>query len=48
MTRPLFLGLGTVLGISFAIGKAIAIGASIYVVLALIGIAFAVVVAAFR
>lgn len=48
MTPSIVLGLGFVLGISFAIGKAIAIGCSIYVVLALLGIAFAVVAATFR
>lgn len=48
ISRAMVLGLGAVLGISFAIGKAIAIGCSIYVVLVLLGIAFAVVVATVR
>lgn len=48
ITRPLVIGLGAALGISFAIGKAIAIGCSIYALLALLGIAFAIVVATFR
>lgn len=46
--RPFLFGLAIIAGISFAIGKAIALGCSIYVLLALLGLSFAVVVATFR
>lgn len=46
--RQLLVGLAMAAGVAFAIGKAIALGCSIYVLLALIGLSFAVVVATFR